>query len=104
MRAIGFRQIHILNRCPDCFTVKDFAEANPHGVYVLGPHEHAVAVIDGDWWDSWDSGDTVPTYYFIKEESDHGVESTDVYADGISTADVPAIPANAATAGADESD
>jgi len=70
LKAIGFRQLHLMDRCPDCFTVKDFAEANPKGVYVLGPHEHAVAVIDGQWLDSWDSGDTVPLYYFIKEEND----------------------------------
>ena len=81
LRALGFRQMHLLDRCPDCFTVSDFAAVNPHGIYVLGPHEHAVAVIDGDWWDSWDSGDTVPTYYFVKENDNvqpiHADESDD---------------------------
>jgi hypothetical protein len=75
LRAVGFRQLHMLDRCPDCFTVRDFAETNPKGVYVLGPHEHAVAVIDGEWWDNWDSGDTVPMYYFVKESKDNGMES-----------------------------
>ena len=65
LRGIGFKQMHLLDRCPDCFTVRDFAAANSRGVYVLGPEEHAVAVIDGDWWDSWDSGETVPEYYFF---------------------------------------
>ena len=83
LKAIGFRQLHLLDRCPDCFTVEDFANANPAGVYVLGPHEHAVAVINGDWWDSWDSGDTVPTYYFIKEEKQHGLANV---------SDVSAVP------------
>lgn len=54
----------MLDQCPDCYTVKDFAYDHPHGLYVLGPHEHAVSILDGDWWDSWDSGLTVPTYYF----------------------------------------
>ena len=75
LRAVGFRQLHLLDRCPDCFTVRDFAEANPKGVYVLGPHEHAVAVIDGEWWDNWDSGNTVPMYYFVKEDKNNGMES-----------------------------
>lgn len=64
LRAIGFTQFRLLDTCPNCYTVADFARDHPRGRYVLGPHEHAVAVIDGDWWDSWDSGDTVPTYYF----------------------------------------
>ena len=64
LRAIGFTQFRLIDTCPDCYTVADFARDHPHGRYILGPHEHAVAVIDGDWWDSWDSGGTVPTYYF----------------------------------------
>jgi len=64
LRAIGFTQFRLIDTCPDCYTVADFARDHPRGRYILGPHEHAVAVIDGDWWDSWDSGDTVPTYYF----------------------------------------
>lgn len=64
LRAIGFTQFRLIDTCPDCYTVADFARDHPHGRYILGPHEHAVAVIDGDWWDSWDSGDTVPMYYF----------------------------------------
>ncbi len=64
LRAIGFTQFRLIDTCPDCYTVADFARDHPRGRYILGPHEHAVAVISGDWWDSWDSGDTVPTYYF----------------------------------------
>ena len=64
LRAIGFTQFRLIDTCPDCYTVADFARDHPRGRYILGPHEHAVAVIDGDWWDSWDSGDTVPTFYF----------------------------------------
>ena len=64
LRRYGFRQYRLPDRCPACYTVADFAADHPAGAYVLGPREHAVAVISGDWWDSWDSGDTVPTYYF----------------------------------------
>lgn len=61
---IGFSQIKLLDRCPDCYTVEDFARDHPRGIYILGPKEHAVSVLTGDWWDSWDSGHTVPAYYF----------------------------------------
>lgn len=64
MRSIGFRQRLLPNTCPDCYTVADFAADHPRGKYIVGPPEHAVAVIDGKYWDSWDSGWTVPHYYF----------------------------------------
>lgn len=66
LRQIGFTRQQMIDRCPECYTVKDFCYDHPYGKYVLGPHEHAVAVIDGNYFDSWDSGDTVPTYYFAK--------------------------------------
>lgn len=64
LRRYGYMRYGLVDQCPDCYTVADFAADHPTGKYVLGPHEHAVAVIDGDWWDAWDSGETVPTYYF----------------------------------------
>lgn len=64
LKRYGFKRYQMIDHCPDCYTVEDFAKDHPQGVYVLGPHEHAVAVIDGDWWDSWDSGQTIPTYFF----------------------------------------
>lgn len=60
----GFLRVGIPNTCPDCYTVRDFAEDNPDGVYVLGTGTHAVAVVNGDYYDSWDSGDEIPVYYF----------------------------------------
>lgn len=64
LEMLGFDQFHLIDRCPDCYTVQDFARDHPKGKYILGPLEHAVALIDGNWWDSWDSALTVPTYYF----------------------------------------
>lgn len=64
LEQLGFRWIEMINQCPNCYTVADFAYDHPLGDYILGPKEHAVAVIQGDWYDTWDSGNTVPTYYF----------------------------------------
>lgn len=68
LRQYGFTQRRMIDQCPQCYTVEDFSYDHPRGIYVLGPRQHAVAVIDGDWWDSWDSGNTVPTYYFWRNE------------------------------------
>ena len=68
LREIGFTRKKMIDRCPDCYTVRDFCRDHPSGVFILGPHEHAVCVKYGRYLDSWDSGDTVPTYYFKKEK------------------------------------
>lgn len=69
LRLIGFTRWEIIRPCADgsCYTVRDFARDHPHGAYVLGPPEHAVAVIDGKYFDSWDSGRAVPTYFFARQ-------------------------------------
>lgn len=46
------------------YTVADFAADHPDGAYILGTGSHAVAVVNGNWIDSWNSGKEIPTYYF----------------------------------------
>lgn len=65
---LGFTREIIPNTCPECFTVKDFLVNYPQGTFVLGTGTHAIAVKDGQYYDTWDSGDEVPLYYFKKEE------------------------------------
>lgn len=64
MEQIGFAKKRLIDQCPQCYTVEDFCRDHQRGIYILGPHEHAVCIIDGDYYDSWQSGRTVPTYYF----------------------------------------
>lgn len=64
----GFVQSLIPNTCPNCFTVKDFCVAYPRGSYLLAIGDHVVAVVDGDYYDTWDSGDEVPVYYWRRKE------------------------------------
>ena len=68
LRGNGFRQFLLPDRCPNCVTVRAFASMYPKGVYVIGTGSHAVCVIDGDWYDSWDSGGEVCSYYREKED------------------------------------
>lgn len=62
-----FSRSVIPNTCPACYTVRDFADDNEEGAFVLGTGSHAIAVVDGDYYDTWDSGDEVPVFYFRKE-------------------------------------
>lgn len=62
LKERGYIRYSIPNTCPACYTVRDFANDHPEGIYVLGTGSHVVAVINGDYYDSWDSGDEVPVY------------------------------------------
>lgn len=62
----GFERFQILNTCPFCYTVKDFCNDNPSGTYVLGTGTHAIASIDGNYIDSWDSGNETVLFAFRK--------------------------------------
>jgi len=63
-----FVQTLLPNTCPDCYTVKDFCTDFPQGTYLLAIGNHVVAVQDGNYYDSWDSGDEMPIFYWQKEE------------------------------------
>lgn len=68
LRQNGFYRKSIPDTCPDCYTAKDFCEDHPQGVYVLGFGGHVATVKDGDLYDSWDSSNEIPQYYWYKEE------------------------------------
>lgn len=60
----GFEPFLLPETCPKCITVKRFCIMYPHGIYVIGTGSHAVAVIDGDYYDSWDSGNEQPSFFW----------------------------------------
>lgn len=63
----GFRRRVLPNECPDCYTVREFCYDYPKGTYILATGSHVVAVVDGNYYDSYDSGDKVPIFYWEKE-------------------------------------
>lgn len=70
LRQHGFKRKNLPDDCPACFTVADFAEEHPEGVYVAGTGSHVVTIIDGDWYDAWDSGAEVVQYVWYKPSED----------------------------------
>ena len=64
LRKNGFRRHIIPDTCPDCYTIEDFVEDHPKGQYVVATGSHVVAVENGAYYDSWDSGKEIPVYYW----------------------------------------
>lgn len=66
LRLNGYKQCSLPDTCPDCYTIKEFAIDHPVGEYLVATGTHVVAVIDGDYYDTGDSGSEVPIYYWRK--------------------------------------
>lgn len=64
LRQKGFIRYNIPDKCPNCYTIKDFAKDFQNGSYIVGTGTHVVAVIDGNYYDTGDSGNEVPIYYW----------------------------------------
>lgn len=68
LNRFGFKRRLLPDTCPNCYTVRDFCQDFPTGIYLLGTGEHVVTVIDGDYYDSWDSGNEIPLYFFERKD------------------------------------
>lgn len=68
LRQNGFYRETVPNTCPDCYTAEDFCQEHPEGTYVLGFGGHVATVEDGILYDSWDSTNEIPIYYWRKDE------------------------------------
>lgn len=66
LRQNGFYRKVIPNTCPECYTAEDFCVDHPWGVFVLGFGGHVATVVDGDLYDSWDSSNEIPQYYWFE--------------------------------------
>lgn len=72
LKSMGYSQRLLPDNCPDCYTVVDFCNDFPVGKYMLATGSHVIAVENGSYYDSWDSGSETPVYYWKKENSING--------------------------------
>ena len=64
LRSRGAKQFLLPENCTACVTIRAFCKMYPVGCYIIGTGSHAVAVIDGNYYDSWDSGSEVPSFFW----------------------------------------
>lgn len=63
----GFRRYAIPYEYPDDYSVMEFCDDHNRGTFVLATGSHVICCVDGIYYDTWDSGNEVPQYYFQKE-------------------------------------
>ena len=66
LKSKGYNRYIVPSDCPECYTIRDFCDEHFRARYILGTGSHVVAVIDGNYYDTWDSGDESPIYYWTK--------------------------------------
>ena len=67
LRDNEYKRYICSNDCPFCYSIGDFAREHPTGTYIAATGKHAVAVVDGVIYDSWDSSGETPIYYYRKD-------------------------------------
>ena len=77
LKQMGLEEYLIDTECPNCLTVKKFCEKHSEGRYILSTCDfssanrlivagtHVISVIQGDYYDIFDSGTDVPLSYFL---------------------------------------
>lgn len=63
LRSKGF----VCEAVAEPMTISDFADEKKEGSFLAATGTHVVAVIDGNYYDAWDSGDEIVSFYFYKE-------------------------------------
>ena len=67
LHDLGYKRTVIPNECPDCYTLTDFTNDHPKGTYIVATGTHAIAARNGNYYDTWDSGQETVLYYWSKE-------------------------------------
>lgn len=66
LRSKGFHREMIPDDKTGDYTVQEFCADNPSGTFVAVLDGHAVCIIDGSYYDSWDSGQEAVLYFWRK--------------------------------------
>lgn len=68
LKENGYKRYIVPDTCPDCYTISEFVDDHPDGTYIICTGSHVVTAINGNYYDSWDSGNEVPIFYYRKDE------------------------------------
>lgn len=68
LRKNGFYRKAIPEDVPEDYTAEDFCDDHPAGTYVLAFGGHVATVKDGYLYDSWDSSQELPQFYWHRKE------------------------------------
>ena len=63
---LGYHREFIPDNFLGYYTVKDFCRDHPYGKFLLALDGHVVTVVDGNYYDTWDSGNELPVYFWMK--------------------------------------
>lgn len=77
LRDNGYVRESIPNTCPDCYTAEDFCDDYPDGKYVLSFGGHVATVCNGVLYDSWDSSNEIPIYFWYEDEESEDEENVE---------------------------
>lgn len=66
LKQNGFNRYLVDDKGKDYYTVEDFCRDNPAGTYILAMDGHVVCVQGGYYYDTWDSGQEEPVYYWTR--------------------------------------
>lgn len=66
LKSKGFRR-YVIDQ-DGLYTVNDFCNDNPQGLFILALQSHVICVKNGDYLDTWDSGNEIPIYYWKRKE------------------------------------
>lgn len=67
LHSRGYTKHMIPEGTPFWYSVRDFCTDHPVGSYIVKTSGHVIAVVNGDYYDTFDSGDKYPIYYWRKE-------------------------------------
>lgn len=70
LKSKGFTRNIVPDTCPDCYTLEQFCADHPFGTYVVALSGHVVSVVDGKVYDTWDSRNEIPIYYWNRKENE----------------------------------
>lgn len=66
LNLYGYIQMSVIDKGVGPYTVYDFCMDHPRGKYILGTGIHAIAVIDGFYYDTSDTGNERIIFYYEK--------------------------------------